>query len=517
MAIEEPNDLSGSVLIELIHKLFEQQAACTPDAIAVCDDLYELSYQQLDAIANQAANLLVARGVEVGDVVGLCMERSVVMVIGLLAILKAGAAYLPLDPNQPSSRRDCICDDAQIDRVFTQEDLTHSNDNGVTLINIEDADTYSPERPELVRKLLPKDLVYVLYTSGTTGHPKGVEVCHRGLSNVIRYRFQSFLHPSDCAVFPVTASLDSDASAGQIFSPLCSGGKLIVAENLFTLAESDHYDEITCIGSTPSVISEFINHFDMPVSLKVLLLGGEIVEKYLCEKIWEQTSVLRLVNLYGPTETTVHSTSALLFERGGVDGAQAAINLPITIGSPIDNTQVYILDKDLNESGEDQSGEIYISGFGLAQGYRNRPALTDEKFKTIYLNGQSVRTYATGDMGVRLENGDIKFIGRIDRQVKIRGNRIELDEIESSILNCHFVKQCAVDVEDIDMQKAIVAYIVFDQSLQTKVQLRELQQYLRQQLPIYMFPQRFAVMDELKLTSNGKIDRRSLANHSKQL
>ncbi len=500
----------------LIHKLFEHQAALTPHAIAVCDDDNELTYEELDTITNQAANLLIERGVAVGDVVALCMERSAVMIVGLLAILKAGAAYLPLDHQQPLSRREYIIKDARVNKVFTQSNLEQSYGDKVSTILIEDTSSHSPETPKLKRALTPNDLVYVLYTSGTTGEPKGVEVCHKGLSNVITFRLSHMLNQHECAVFPVVASLGFDASAGQIFSPLCSGGKLIVSENLFALAESEYFDEITCIGSTPSVVTEFIEHFELPASLKALLLGGEAVEQDLCEKILRKTPVLKLINLYGPTETTVHSTFAVLFERQE-SHMQTRIKLPITIGSPIANTQVHILNQDMQQCALGEVGEIYISGSGLARGYRDKPALTSEKFKTITCEGVQFRAYATGDMGSKLENGQIKFLGRNDRQIKLRGNRIELDEIESCILGLPMVKLCAVDIVESGEDKNIVAYLVFESTDRTSEQQRGLQQLLRQKLPMYMLPQQFVTLEKLPLTPNGKIDRRLLNNSAHTL
>jgi|GEM_PF-2610982 len=496
-----------------VHKLFEKQVRLTPNAIAVCDNDNTLTYLQLNEESNKAAHLLIESGVKLGDVVGLCINQSTDLVITLLAILKSGAAYLPLDPSMPMSRREFICKDARVKIIFSRQSLGLSSNDESEVVFIENATSSLKENPSLINEQDEDYLAYVLYTSGSTGEPKGVEICHHSLVNVIQYRIDTILKKKERAVIPLTATLESDASVAQIFTPLCSGGKLIIVENVFELSQSAYFDEITCIGSTPSVVRGFLEHYSFPSSLKVLFLGGENVDEDLCKLIWYETNVSKLINLYGPTEATVHVTYAILFDREKGSSYEKAVNLPITIGKPIKNNNIYILNDDLKQCEVGDPGEIYLTGIGLARSYRNRDFLTKEKFIKIDIQGVYLNAYKTGDLGVLLSHGEVKFLGRNDRQIKVYGCRIELDEIETRLSDHSLVKQCAVEAYDEHSTKSIVAYVVFHKNRELKDSelLRELRQYFRHQLPTNMQPRQYKILESFPLTNSGKIDRRSLS------
>ncbi len=495
-----------------LHRLFEKQTRLTPKAIAICDGEKTLTYTQLNEMANQNAHLLVESGVKQGDVVGLCMDQSDNQIAMLIAILKCGAAYLPLDPAWPRSRIDYICRDAGVDVVFSSQQLGLESDEDFTVVYRERAESYPNESLSLYGQQSGDCLACVLYTSGSTGEPKGVEICHKGLVNVIQYRLDSILGGKEGKVVPLTATLDFDASVAQIFTPLCCGGKLLVVENIFSLSQSACFEEITCIGSTPSVVKAFLENHTFPNSLKVLLLGGEDVDENLCRTIWNKTKVKRLINLYGPTEATVHVTCSTLFERKRFSRFERSVNFPITIGKPIGNNDVHILDEELSQCEIGDPGEIYLTGIGLARSYRNNSSLTAQKFIEIDLQGDRVRAYKTGDLGVVCSNGEVRFLGRKDRQVKVYGYRIELDEIEAKLKSHSLVKDCAVEACDEASTKSIVAYVVFNKNtvIADDDLVKKLRKDLRDLLPVSMQPREYKVLEKLPLTDRGKVDRASL-------
>jgi len=288
---------------------------------------------------------------------------------------------------------------------------------------------------------------------------------------------------------------------------------LVVVENIFMLSRSPYFDEITCVGSTPSVVKEFLESYTFPSSLRVLFLGGENVGEDLCRTIWNKTKVNRLINLYGPTEATVHVTYSVLFDRKRSSKFEESIRLPITIGKPINNCNIHILDGNLKSCDVGDPGEIYITGIGLARSYRNDKILTGQQFIDIEINDNRIRAYKTGDLGLSLPNGEIQFLGRKDRQVKVFGYRIELDEIEAKLTSHVVVKQCAVEAYDESSTKCIVAFVVPIKVgvLSADELVKKLRKDLLDQLPISMQPRVFKVLEKLPLTDRGKIDRTNLS------
>ncbi|MGZ9260406.1 MAG: non-ribosomal peptide synthetase, partial [Candidatus Binatia bacterium] len=506
-----------------IHQLFEEQVKKSPDAVALAFQGDQLTYRQLNSRANRLAHSLRNQGVGPDVLVAICVERSVEMVIGLLGILKAGGAYVPLDPAYPKDRIAYILKDTQASIVLTEkrllEDLglrsTEISGDGVgcsdsqisvheshlTVICLDrDWKEISGENRENLRnQTTPANLAYLIYTSGSTGLPKGVMIEHRNAVAFLSWAHSVFTKEELAGVIAST-SICFDLSIFELFAPLTSGGRVILIENALALSDLDPGLEPTLINSVPSVMIELLRLRDFPASIRTVNLAGEPLKTSLVQAIHERTAARRVYDLYGPSETTTYSTYALR-TAGGLQ----------TIGRPIANTQVYILDLDMNPVPIGVVGELHIGGDGLARGYLDRPELTAEKFHASPLisNGSAARLYKTGDRARYLPDGNIEFLGRIDNQVKIRGYRIELGEIEA-VLDQHRAVQSSMVVvrEDVPEDKRLVGYVVarskglFDAA--------EVRNYLKQKLPEYMIPSAFVRLDELPLTPNGKVDRRAL-------
>jgi amino acid adenylation domain-containing protein len=505
-----------------IHQLFEEQVERTPEAVAVVFKDRQLTYRELNTRANQLAHQLMKLGVGSDVLVGICVERSIEMIVGLLGILKAGGAYVPLDPAYPKDRIAYILKDAQALILLTEECLLEDlefkcvestanqvgrSDSGFSDLDSHlraicldrDWEEFSREnRQNLPNQATPANLAYVIYTSGSTGIPKGVMIEHRNAVAFLSWAASVFTHEELAGVIAST-SICFDLSIFELFAPLTSGGRVILLENALALSDLDPALEPTLINTVPSVMIELLRHSEFPASIRTVNLAGEPLKTNLVEEIHERTSAARVYDLYGPSETTTYST----YVRRTIAGLQ-------TIGRPIGNTQVYILDPYLNPVPTGIVGEIYIGGDGLSRGYLNQPKLTAEKFMTHSLDGESAkRLYKTGDLARYLPDGNIEFLGRIDNQVKLRGYRIELGEIEA-VLGQHPMVQSSVVVvrEDTPRDKRLVAYVVGRQG--ESFDAAELRKYLKQKLPEYMIPSAFVRLDELPLTPNGKIDRKAL-------
>ena len=493
-----------------MHSLFEQQSKLTPKCIAVCDESSCLTYAELDQRANQVAHLLLANGVQIGDLVGLALNRDVELLVGLLGILKAGAAYLPLESDTPIERQQFQCEDAGIEKMLIQ----HTNDERQILtphsIQMKEALRYGKEPPTLARPLNANDLAYTLYTSGSTGKPKGVDICHAGLTNVIDYRLNHLLTSAERATIPLTAALSFDASVAQIFTPICCGGTCVITDNVLSLMRSTHRDTLTCMSATPSLARYLITADMLPARLNALILCGESLDDGLCQQIFDKTGIVKLINLYGPTETTIHSTCEIIFDKN----KSPKIALPVSIGFPISNTTVHILNDKLETCDIDEPGTIYIAGMGLAKGYRNRDVLTRQQFLSVKIAGVEQRVYDTGDIGSITNDGKIRFIGRNDRQIQIRGERIELDEVEKTLNSCSLVENCVVAYNTTAEQPCIEAFITLTNRHHTSHarSLTNIRQYMKAQLPMNMLPQTYSVLDTMPLTQSGKIDRKALTN-----
>ncbi len=506
-----------------IHQLIEQQVIETPQAVAVTFQNDSLTYQALNQQANQLAHYLKSLGVQTEMLVGVCIERSIETVVTLLGILKAGAAYVPLDPTYPRERLAVTIEDAQLPFVITQQHLVNViPENKAEVILIEQAAQAIDQQPKenLNVEVFEHNLAYVLYTSGSTGRPKGVAIEHRNTLALIEWASQTYTAHQLKGVLAST-SLCFDLSIFEVFVTLSCGGKVIVVENALDVPNLVSPTDVTLINTVPSAINELLRLNCIPPSVQTINLAGEPLQNALVQQLYQLGHVDKVYNLYGPSEDTTYSTTFLV-PRG-------SNNIP-SIGKPISNTKIYLLDAEMNLVPTGTEGEIHISGPGLARGYLNRPELTAQKFITCPFPQDDSqiesRLYKTGDLAASDSDGNLKFFGRIDNQVKIRGFRIELGEIESCLLEHYAVSQVVVVArEGVSGSKSVIAYIVPKKLLQQQHTLtrntlsRVLRAFLGQKLPDYMVPSAFILLDQLPLTLNGKIDRRALpvpsVTHSK--
>ena len=492
-----------------IPQLVERQAITTPEAQALVDGNIAISYAQLNQRANQLAHYLRASGVGANTLVGLCIERSIDMVVGLLGILKSGGAYVPLDPEYPSDRLKFMLDDAQIHVLVTRQHLAERlalSDSKAICVDTHAAQLAAQSTANPATEIATADLAYVIYTSGSTGLPKGVQITHGNLLNLISWHQRAFsVTASDRAT--QVASPAFDATVWELWPYLSCGASIyLVDENtriLAPLLRDWLLDNAITISFLPTPLAESVLRENWPnkSSLRFLLTGGDVLHSYPATDV-----PFTLVNNYGPTESTVVATS------GYVLPLPHAKELPF-IGRAIDNTQIYILDEHMQPVPVGEAGEIYIGGKSLAKGYLNRPELTAEKFiPSPFGEDADARLYKTGDIARYLPDGQIAFLGRADHQVKIRGFRIELGEIEG-VLNSYPPVQQAIVVasENASGEKQLVAYLV-PATLVTEQPLRlaELRAFLQEHLPDYMLPATFVLLESMPLTANGKVDRAAL-------
>ncbi len=489
-----------------IHQQIEAVALQTPDAVAVVCEDEQITYQQLNQSANQLAHYLIANGVKPEMLVGICTERCGFMVVAMLAILKAGGAYLPLDPNYPQQRLALMREDAQVSVVITTEHLVSKLRSHFWQVICVDSQwhsiaQHSQHNPQIM--LAPENLAYAIYTSGSTGKPKAVAVSHQSLFNLVLWHQQAFsLSPKDRTTQMANAAFD--ACGWEIWPPLAVGASIHIVNEQIRSSPTQLQDWLLEQGITisfvPTPLAQAILALPWPseCGLRIMLTGGDKLQQHPPESL-----PFALINNYGPTENTVVTTSGL------VAANELASSAP-TIGRPISNTQVYLLDENLQPVPIGVVGELYIGGDNLARGYLNHPQLTTLAFIPDPYNKQpGSRLYKTGDLGRYLSNGNIEYVGRIDNQVKLRGLRIELGEIEAVLSQHPDVLQCVVIVQqDAATQKRLVAYVVTQQqSTLTNSQLRH---YIKQKLPEYMLPSSFVFLDSLPLTPNGKVDRNAL-------
>lgn len=491
-----------------LHHLLAEQAFKNPDKIAIVFEDRSLSFKNVNEAANKLAKHLLTYNIKTGDIIGLALDRSPEMVISLLAILKTGAAYVPLDPEYPKDRVEFMMEDSAAKILLTSEKFKNHFITVAKEVLIEDAfdkfDNYSADEPETV--VSGDDLAYVLFTSGSTGKPKGVQIKHHNLVNfLLSMAKEPGLTPADNLLAVTTISFD--IAGLELFLPLLVGSKLIVTDAITAkdgraLLDLCNSQKITVMQATPYTWRVMLEAgWEQKLPLKILC-GGEALPKDLINKLIARS--LELWNMYGPTETTVWSTVKLIVN-----------DTDITIGKPIDNTQVYILDEKLNNFTDGTVGEIYIGGDGVAKGYLNRPELTDERFVDDIFSGiAGSKMYRTGDLGKIREDGEIICLGRIDHQVKVRGYRIELEEIEQNLIKEENIKQAVVIArEDTPGNPRLVAYVIVNElinSTDLKQQFDSWQQGLLAALPEYMVPDDFVIMEVIPITPNGKIDRKAL-------
>ncbi|MDZ7963729.1 MAG: amino acid adenylation domain-containing protein [Nostoc sp. DedSLP03] len=493
-----------------LHELFEAQVERTPKNIAVVFEKEQLTYSELNAKANQLAHHLRKLGVGKEALVAICVERSLEMIIALLGVLKAGGTYLPVDPMYPKERVAFMLSDAQTSVLLTQQRLLKSlPEQGTQIVCLDtDWESIAQESEEnLCRNgIQPDNLAYVIYTSGSTGKPKGVMISHSSICNHMFWMQSTFPLTKEDKLLQKTP-FSFDASVWEFYAPLLIGAQLIVArpgghQDSAYIVKAITDQKITVLQLVPTLLRMLLEQegIENCKSLKRIFCGGEVLPVALQERLFVNLDV-ELHNLYGPTEACIDATFWTC-KRGMHQQS-------VPIGRPISNTQVYILDSNLQPVPIGVPGELYIGGAGLARGYLNRPDLTKEKFIPNPFNDESgMRLYKTGDLAYYRNNGTIEYICRTDNQVKIRGFRIELAEIEA-VLSSHPQIQQAVVIatEDTFSNKKLVAYVVSEQETLSNHQLRE---FLQQRLPAYMMPSAFVSLDTLPLTPNGKIDRLAL-------
>jgi amino acid adenylation domain-containing protein len=488
-----------------VHELFAAQAAHTPDAIAlICEDA-RLSYAELDRSANQLAHHLRTLGVGPEVCVALCLDRSPLLVVALLAVLKAGGGYLPLDPAYPAERLQFMLHDSHAAVILTQEQftaiVTESSAQPVLLDRDWPAIARQPDHsPEVA---VPGDaLAYLIYTSGSTGRPKGVQVTHRALNNFLQsMRQRPGLDERDTLLAVTTISFD--IAALELFLPLIAGARVVLVDREIAADGSALAIQLTRYGVTTMQATPATWRLLMEAGWQgnphlKLLCGGEALPPSLVEQLLPRAAALW--NMYGPTETTVWSAVERI----------SAANGPIAIGRPIANTQIYILDDHLNPAPIGVPGKLYIGGDGLARGYLHQPALTAERFIPNPFGAiAGTRLYWTGDLARYLPDGRIEYLRRVDHQVKIRGFRIELGEIEALLAAHPAVRSCVVVArEDASGFQRLVAYLSV--TADTAPSHAELRSFLQSRLPDYMVPAAFVILETFPLTASGKIDRKAL-------
>jgi len=515
-----------------IHELFTQQVIKTPDAIAVKFGNQQLTYTQLNQKANQLANYLQNCGVTSEVLVGLYLERSLDILIAILAILKAGGAYLPLDPKYPQTRLTDILNDSQVSIILTQEKLLTSLSSplprgetpltpyqGKIILLDTDLTIISQQNIETpISAIKPDNLAYVIYTSGSTGKPKGVMITHQNIVNHATSIIDKYQINSHDRILQFTTFI-FDVAAEEIFPAWLSGATLIICPqemvtNLIEFSQFLAQESLTVVNLPTPYWQEWVLEIDrkvsqIPDSLRLVITGSDQVlpEKLaLWQKlVTEKRQNIQWINAYGLTETTITSTVYQLPVNYQLNTTHS-----VPIGRPIANTEIYILDQNLQPVPIGIPGELHIGGAGLARGYLNRKQLTNEKFISNPISSsKSSRLYKTGDLARYLPDGNIEFLGRIDYQVKIRGFRIELGEIEAVLAQHPLVKSSAVIVREIQPgNKQLIAYVVTEDHSNIQQDLRS---FLKQNLPDYMLPAFFVRLAELPLTPTGKINRRALS------
>jgi amino acid adenylation domain-containing protein len=503
------NDTAADYLKDAAITYFLNKCALQyPGKVALTFHGQSVTYKRLYEESNKLAKLLIKNNITTGDVIGLALDRSPEMIISLLAILKAGAAYVPLDPEYPKDRIEFMLEDSAAKILITQKKYHNHYQTNATELLIEDAWSkfadFNPAEPEVMAS--GSDLAYVLYTSGSTGKPKGVQIRHFNLVNFLLSMQKEPGISTDDKFLSVT-TISFDIFGLELYLPLVSGAQMVLTDSATAkdgrmLLDIVTNEKISIMQATPYTWRMMLEAgWDSFLPLTVYC-GGEALPKDLVTKLTGK--IAALWNLYGPTETTIYST--IKHVKNADD---------ITIGKPVANTQVYILDEAMNILPDGETGEIYIGGDGVAKGYLNREELTAERFvDDLFSDIPGSKIYRTGDLGKILENGEIACLGRIDHQVKIRGYRIELEEIENALLKQPNVKQAVVVArEDMPGEPRLVAYAVTNTPVdpkELKVTITAWQAGLLEKLPEFMVPDDFVLMEVIPITPNGKIDRKAL-------
>ncbi|MFG2526553.1 amino acid adenylation domain-containing protein [Streptomyces sp. NPDC048516] len=485
-------------MTETLHSEFIEQAVKNPGAPAVYSDAGVLTYGDLNERSRVLAERLVADGAGPGVPVGICVERTPDLLVGILATLRAGSCYVPLDPKYPAERLAFMVRDSGTHLLLTTPASRAGCPAGPTVVVLDETVTTEPgEKPV---PIVPGDTAYIIYTSGSTGRPKGVAVHHSGCVAMLS-AMDRILEGCDLSGVSAASSVCFDMSVMEIFAALCRGGAVVLVESAVHLPESPYVDRITHLNVVPSVMNGLLDAGCLPPNVRTVVFGGEPLRRKLVDRTYRETGADRVFNAYGPTEGTVFCSFGLVPEDGTGEPS---------IGTPSPGARAYVLDENLRQLPAGVPGELYIGGTGLAHGYVNRPRTTAERFvPDPFLDGE--RMYRTGDVVTFTDDGELHFGGRTDHQVKLRGYRIELEEVEARLTGCPGVREAAAVVRG----NRLTGYVVpegdprggvwLDAGLQTALTGR-----LATQLPDYMVPGTIVFLTALPLAPGGKLDRTAL-------
>ncbi|NEW06399.1 amino acid adenylation domain-containing protein [Paenibacillus sp. SYP-B3998] len=493
---------AGYLQNKTMHQLFEDQVERTPDHVAVVFESKQLTYRELNQQSNQLARTLRIKGVEVGQLVGIMVERSLEMIVGMFGILKAGGAYVPIDPEYPEERIHFTLEDSKVKWLLLQSHLQERVNFTGTCILLDDEESYNSNRLNLEHVMSPHELAYVIYTSGTTGNPKGVMIEHRSIVNSIQWKSEFYKFTGEDRVLMLNPFV-FDSFITHFFGPIISGSTVYVlnqqqCKDAVAINTMVKKQGITHIQSPPSFLMTLLENVNAEdwISMKNVVAAGEKLLPALIHKLKRINTNIEICNEYGPTENSVVSTALSIHYA----------DQNISIGKPIANHRVYILGEQNALQPIGVQGELCVTGAGLSRGYLNRPDLTAEKFvDDPFVSG--AKMYKTGDSARWLPDGNIEYIGRMDHQEKIRGYRIELGEVETALLKINIVQEAVVIArENEEGTKQLCAYLVGADA----ITIGKLREELSQQLPNYMIPSYFVQLDQMPLTPNGKIDRKAL-------
>jgi amino acid adenylation domain-containing protein/non-ribosomal peptide synthase protein (TIGR01720 family) len=498
-----------------VHRRIERQAARVPQCPAVVFGERQLSYAELNGRANQLARHLRRLGVGADVPVALCMERSTELLVGLLGVLKAGGAYVPLDPQYPQQRVAFILEETQAPVILTRSELKDGlppHQARVICLDAEWSMVAGEAADDLSVELGGDNLAYVIYTSGSTGQPKGVMITHGGLANYLDWACETY-RVAEGKGSPVHSSVGFDLTVTSLFTPLMVGERVTLLANeegpealAELLGRGEGFSLLKITPPHLSILGELMKEGEVAGTTNALVIGGEALFAESVSLWRTHAPQTRIINEYGPTETVV---GCCVYEVAQGDAARGAVS----IGRPIANTEIYILDEEMQPVAVNVPGEIYIGGDGLARGYLARPDLTAERFVPNPFGARAgARLYRTGDSGRHRSDGNVEYLGRLDQQVKLRGYRIELGEIEASLAEHPSVREAVVVVREDQGEKRLVAYLVAERGAGGAPELdaARAREHLKERLPEYMIPTAFVTLDRLPLTPNGKVDRRAL-------